>query len=165
MAKRKGGKYPATCSEDCKRARGAHGDVRLTRSAATGTGVLDPGDWSARHGGRNGGVSEGGSVLAQSFGNGTGEDQWAGWHVAAGYYPAYDDAGRLLRDADGRVVQRFYNWSAEAVDVPAVDSRIIGQVDLPHDWQERLSAGETIEAMSMGEWLGLPMPVLTRQVV
>lgn len=146
-----GGRYPATCSEACKRARGPHGDVRLTRNAATRTGVLDPGDWSARHGG----VSAADAVLAQAFGEGTGEGQWSGWHVTAGHYPLYDEAGRLLRDADGRVLTKFRNWSAQAVDVPAVDSRVIGQPDLPHDWQERLSAGESIESITMRSWLGV----------
>lgn len=152
---RRDGRKPLTCSDACRKARGTHGDMRVRPDASTRTGVLDIGDWSARHGG----VSEAHATLAEAFG-GVDAGEWDGWHVSAGEYPLYDERGRYVRDGSGRVVPRWRNWSAEAVDVPAVDSRVIGQVDLPWDWERRLDAGESLDSLRMPVWQGLPTDVL-----
>ncbi|WP_459976089.1 hypothetical protein [Nocardioides pyridinolyticus] len=83
-----------------------------------------------------------------------------GFTVTAEYVPVVDGAGNYVRDDSGRVQTRFRNYSGEdnlTVDIPAKDSPVIGQVDLPADWQERLDDGEPLDRLRMTEWLGLPI--------
>ena len=146
---RKRGRYPATCSDTCKAERGAHGPVRVSESASTGTGFLD-----MRSGERHSSDSEEAEYDTLLSGAG------GGWIVAAESAPVRDSNGEFVRDDDGRVKTRFRNYFAESnsnltVDVPAKDSPVIGQWDLPHDWQERLDQGEPVIEVRMAEWLGL----------
>lgn len=171
-APRKPGRPPVTCSDECKAERGAHGPVRLLEGAARGTGFLDMTGDGSRHSSGGSASSRDGMPVGSDPRSGEqgavldvlGEPESTarGWSVVAGDAPVTDAAGRYVRDDDGRVVRRFRNHYAEAnsregQERPAERFPVIGQGDLPHDWQERLDAGETLDAVRLTEWLGVPI--------
>lgn len=151
----RGKRPPATCSAACKRARGPHGDVRLTRHASTGTGVLDMSGNGSRH------SSDDNEEILDLLGEPDNESR--GWVVASGESLVTDETGRAVLDDEGRAETRFRNHFAEAnANAGAEQSvtphlKVIGSTDLPWDWQERLDAGESFDSVRLTEWLGEPV--------
>lgn len=148
-APRRAARAPVVCSDTCRAERGPHGDVRLSRRAATGTGV-----WDYTTGERHSSDS-GDPAHELLIGSGAG-----GYLTTAGYLPVRDGAGEYVRDDSGRVVTRFRNFEAESNMRPEGATEpypVIGQSDLPWDWQDRLDRGESIEDMRVDSWLGEPV--------
>lgn len=134
---RRRGRPKVTCSDDCKERRGVHGDVRLTRRASRGTGVVVV-IRSARHSSHD----PTGAVLADLFG-GDYETGTPDGFITEGYrdreLKRAVERERLA--ADGLSVTDDYGLPAaldEGRTCPEI-KRVIGVTD-PWDWQERLSA-------------------------
>lgn len=147
---KKRGRYPATCSDECKAARGTHAGLRLSRQASSGTGTTDLRTDGARH------PDDDLELVIDTVTGGTGE----GWLTASEYEPVTDESGNYVRDEEGRVITRFRNYFGEGnliLDVPEDGPAVIGQADMPANWQQRLDAGESVESVRMGDWLGLPI--------
>ena len=71
-----------------------------------------------------------------------------------------DETGEYVRDDSGRVVSRFRNFEAESNMRPEGAQEpypVIGQSDLPWDWQDRLDRGESLDDMRVDSWLGEPV--------
>ena len=83
-----------------------------------------------------------------------------GYVTTAGYLPVRDETGEYVRDDSGRVVSRFRNFEAESNMRPEGAQEpypVIGQSDLPWDWQDRLDRGESLDDMRVDSWLGEPV--------
>lgn len=120
---RRRGRPEVVCSDECRKARGSHGDVRLTRGASYGTGVITVVEPQERHTRRSPRGQRAADPLREIFANG-------------GYVPV---KAQKRRTAD--------NVTADDKDygLPAADPsegrtgarviRVMGTT-LAHDWQE-----------------------------
>jgi hypothetical protein len=159
---RKAGRPPTTCSEQCRKARGKNGPVRLTRHASRETGSWDftPGE---RHTTDSGTDETGEALDALLSGS---DDLAAGYSTPAEFVAETDDSGVYRRGPDGRVVTRFRNYFGEANASDASEEsvtpwlRVIGQRDLPEDWQSRLDHGEPLADVVMTSWLGVDLSAI-----
>jgi hypothetical protein len=157
------GRPPITCSDACRKARGREVKA-LGRKATHNTGTLDYRS-GERHTTDQGDDQEALDALLSGS-----DDEDGRWGLAAEYVAQRDDSGAYRRDAAGRVITRFRNYFGEANAADSSEEsvtagtrnhvRVIGQRDLPHDWQVRADQGESVADLRMTEWLGLDLSVI-----
>ena len=136
---RRRGRPAVTCSEECKKARGRNGDVRLDQ-ATNGTGFVGL-DWSHRHNGEQPSDAVVVDVLGEP------ESDARGWSVVfvkphgdgvtRDYWQREEAKRTTARDRASGLPGGLYVGET----CPRV-GRTIGQADAPHDWQERLDAAQ-----------------------